>query len=233
MARLEIGARRVLRWLRTHHVGLLIIFVGVLVPLAGFGLLVDELLEDQGFFFDKPILLMLHGLATPWLDRAMIVISLIGYRWGVMPVDLGVALLLALRRRWGDFKFWALAIGGAALLNLAVKGLFGRVRPDFWESIAPETTFSFPSGHAMGSMALVLALWVLLRPTRWWRLALALGAAFVLLVGVSRVYLGVHFPSDILAGWAASTFWVIGLSELLYNRWAKPTPEAQPAKLPV
>lgn len=221
---------RILPWLRVHRWRLLLLFVGVLAPLYLFGELAEDVLDQQAFFFDEPLLLFFYRNATPTLDAIMLFFSLIGYQIGVVPIDIGVALLLLWRRRWGDALFWILAVGGAALLNLAAKAAFGRVRPDLWMSIAPETTYSFPSGHAMGSMALAAALAVLLWPTRWRSLAIVGGALFTVLVGVSRVYLGVHYPSDILAGWAASLAWVIGVSVVLYGRMTKPTEQAEPMR---
>ena len=97
--------------------------------------------------------------------------------------------------------FAAFATGGSALLNLAAKQAFARDRPSLWESIAPEHNYSFPSGHAMGSMTLAVALVLLAWNTRWRWPVVAAMAVFVPMVGLSRVYLGVHYPSDILAGW--------------------------------
>jgi membrane-associated phospholipid phosphatase len=221
---------RILPWLRVHRWRLLLLFVGVFLPLYLFGELAEDVVAQEALIFDDPILLFFYQNATPTLDAVMLFFSLVGYRYGVVPIDIGVALLLLWRRRWGDALFWALAVGGAALLNLAAKAAFGRVRPDLWMSIAPETTYSFPSGHAMGSMALTAALVVLLWPTRWRSLAIIGGALFTLLVGLSRVYLGVHYPSDILAGWAASLAWVIGVSVVLYGRLAKPTEQTEPMR---
>jgi undecaprenyl-diphosphatase len=220
---------RILPWLRMHRLRLLVLFAGVLIPLWIFGALAEDVLDQESFFFDVPILLFMHMHATPVLDLLMIFFSLIGYRFGVVPIDLLVVLIFLWRRRWGDALFWSLAIGGAAILNLAAKQSFDRIRPQLWLSIAPETTFSFPSGHAMGSMALAAALVVLLWPTRWRWLTLVVGSVFVLLVGLSRVYLGVHYPSDIVAGWMASLAWVTGVSLVLYGRLAKPTPHAEPS----
>ena len=130
-------------------------------------------------------------------------------------------LALALTRRMREGLFAGIALGGSALLNLGAKQLFARARPALWESIAPEATYSFPSGHAMGSMTLAAVLVLLSWHTRWrWWVAMPM-AAFVLLVGLSRVYLGVHYPSDILAGWAAAIAWVVA-SYLLVFRGAWP-----------
>lgn len=215
------------KWVIERKLALAILFVFVVLPLWAFGELAEEVVEGEPFAFDEPILRFMQSIASDTLNQAMVVVSLIGYRYGVVPLDLLVAAFLAIKRRWGDLKFWAYAVGGAAVLNLAAKHTFGRDRPTLWDSIAPEHTFSFPSGHAMGSMALAAAAWVLLRPTRFGHLAIVVGVAFVLLVGISRVYLGVHYPSDILAGWAASLGWVIGVSEILYSRWGKPTTTAE------
>ena len=219
---------RILLWLRNRRWLLLVLFVGVLIPLYVFGELAEDVAEHESFFFDAPILLFMHSHATPLLDQVMLFFSLIGYRFGVVPTDVGILLILLWRHRWGDALFWSLAVGGAAVLNVAAKHSFSRIRPELWLSIAPEKTFSFPSGHAMGSMALVTALAVLTWPTRWRWPVLILGSLFVLFVGLSRVYLGVHYPSDILAGWAASLGWVLGLSVILYGRLGKPSPQTEP-----
>ena len=128
-----------------------------------------------------------------------------------------------LRSHWKRLLllFAGIALGGSALLNLGAKQLFARERPSLWESIHPETTFSFPSGHAMGSMTLAAVLVLLAWRTRWrWWVAVP-ALAFALLVGASRVYLGVHFPSDILAGWAAACAWVV-LAYLLVFHGTRP-----------
>lgn len=219
---------RIIPWLQAHRWQLLVLFIGVLVPLWVFGELADEVLEREEFWFDVPILLWMRSISNPLLDRVMLFASLLGYQYGVIPINIVVLLVLLKQQRWGDTLFWCLAIGGAALLNLIAKSAFGRIRPDLWLSLAPESTLSFPSGHAMGSMALVTSLVVLFWPTRWRWPVLIAGAFFVLIVGVSRMYLGVHFPSDILAGWAAALAWVIGVSIVLYGRFAKATPYTNP-----
>jgi len=95
--------------------------------------------------------------------------------------------------------------------------LFQRDRPSLWESVSPETTFSFPSGHAMGSMTLAMVAILLAWPTRWrWPVLLAAGV-FALLVAASRIYLGVHYPSDILGGWMAEMAWVTGIHLVLFR----------------
>src|SRR5690606_22435327 len=132
--------------------------------------------------------------------------------------DVALVLALALRRHYRESVFAAVATGGSGLLNVVAKQAFARDRPSLWESIAPENNFSFPSGHAMGSMTLAAVLVLLAWSTRWRWPVVAAMAVFVPMVGLSRVYLGVHFPSDILAGWAAALVWATG-AYLLVFRW--------------
>ena len=99
-----------------------------------------------------------------------------------------------------------------------MNSLFSTLYPETGRaSIAPETTYSFPSGHAMGSMTLASVAVMLAWHTRW-RVPVSLaGMAFVLLVGMSRVYLGVHYPSDILAGWCAAGAWSVACYLLVFR----------------
>jgi undecaprenyl-diphosphatase len=202
-------ARFGVAFLRRYWLRLLLLFVGVLLPLLGFAGLVEELHESEAFFFDDPILRFVHGMASAGFDRVFLLFSALGYEWGVVPADVALVLVLALRRRAREGLFAGLALGGSALLNLATKQLFARDRPSLWDSIAPESTYSFPSGHAMGSMTLAWVCVLLAWRTPWRLPVTALAMGFTLLVGLSRIYLGVHFPSDILAGWAAASVWAV------------------------
>ena len=194
---------------------LALLFVGVLIPLYVFGAFAGEVVEQEVFFFDLPVLLSVHGLATPLYDRIMLFFSFLGSRWVMTPLDVSIVLALLVWRRRASAVFWGLAVGGGVLMNLAAKHSFARLRPALWPSLAPETTFSFPSGHAVGSMAFVVALSVLTWHTRWRWPVLICGSVFVFLVGLSRIYLGVHYPSDVIAAWAAALAWVVGLTVLL------------------
>ncbi len=209
-------------WLGRNAWRIVLLFGGVLLPLGVFASLADEVHELENFFFDDPLLWRLRGWATPALDGAFVLVSKLGYQWGLIPVDTLIVLVLLGMRRWREATFALLGFVGSAMLNIGAKQFFQRERPSLWESIAPESTFSFPSGHAMGSMTLAAVLVALAWRTRWrWPVACMAGA-FVLLVGVSRVYLGVHYPSDILAGWCAALAWVTGLYLVLFRGHRRP-----------
>jgi undecaprenyl-diphosphatase len=229
VARQELGYG--VRFISRESLRLLGAFLLIALPLWGFAGLVEELREGGGFFFDQPILLALHQLATPGIDAFFVTVSKLGYQLGVVPVDACILAWLAYRRRYRDGLFFGLAVIGSMLVNMAAKGHFTRFRPDLWVSIAPELSYSFPSGHAMGSATLATAVVLLLWPTRWRWWAFGSGIVFVLLVGMSRVYLGVHYPSDILAGWCAAIAWVLAMHRLVASRAPPPpaTAEVAPA----
>ena len=192
-------------------------FLAVLVPFILFGELAEEILEGNGLPFDEPILRWFHAHATPALDRWVVALTKLG---GPVPMvvceALAVAVLLAWRKR-REAEFLAIAGGGAALLNVIAKLIFSRQRPHLWETIVTEKSFSFPSGHSIGSMSFAAALSLLAWPTRW-RWPVAVGAmSFAITVGLTRLYLGVHFPSDVAAGWCAALVWVGGVYTI--QRW--------------
>lgn len=215
-------ARFGLAFLRQRWRRLLLAFIAILLPLWAFGELADEVREAEAIPFDAPILLLARAMSDAGFDRLFLLASKLGYAWGVVPFDIALVLLLAARRRLREGLFAGIALGGSALLNLGAKQLFARERPSLWESIAPESSYSFPSGHAMGSMTLAMVLILLVWHTRWrWWIAVPM-AGFVVLVGLSRVYLGVHYPSDIMAGWAAACAWTALVWLLVFPHGKRP-----------
>ena len=215
-------ARFGLATLRRHAWRIALLFVLVLLPLWAFGELADEVHEGEIFPFDRPLLESAHAIASPGLDALALLLAKIGFGYGVVPFDVALVLALALWRRKREGLFAGIALGGSALLNAGAKHYFGRARPDFWLSLAPETSFSFPSGHAMGSMTLAAVLALLAWPSRWRWPVPVVAIAFAVLVGASRVYLGVHFPSDILAGWSAAVAWTCGVYAVVFRGTLRP-----------
>lgn len=214
--------RFVVDFLRDRLLRLALLFVGLLLPLWGFAELADEVGEHETFPFDEPILRFAESLHGDDLDRAFVFISDIGYAYGVVPFDILLITALAWRGRLREGLFAGIAIIGSALLNMATKQIFARDRPSLWASISPETTFSFPSGHAMGSATLAWVLLLLAWHTRWrWPVAIFV-TAFAVAVAFSRIYLGVHYPSDILAGWTAASAWAVSAYLLVFRFRARP-----------
>lgn len=222
LASLLAEARFGADFLRRRGWTLLLLFAGLLLPLLGFAELAEDVREGEPFEFDEPLLLLAHAMAHDGFDRVFLLFSGLGYEWGVVPADVALVLVLALLRRYRESLFVAVATGGSALLNITTKQFFSRDRPNLWESIAPEVSYSFPSGHAMGSMTLAMVLALLAWPTRWRWPALAAMAVFVPMVGLSRVYLGVHYPSDILAGWTVAMAWAVGVYLLVFRNGTRP-----------
>jgi membrane-associated phospholipid phosphatase len=199
-----------LRRLIARRWELLGLFCGILLPFGIFGAIAEDVWEREGFAWDTPILWALHRHATPLLDTLMLRATDLG---GPVPMAALAALFIAsllFRRHLGAAVYLALAVGGAAAFNFLAKAVFQRQRPALWPALVKETDYGLPSGHAMGSCAVIVALIILAWPSRWRWAALALGLPFVLLVGLSRIYLGIHYPSDIVAGWCAALLWVSG-----------------------
>ena len=194
------------------------LFLGVFVPLCLFAVLAREVVHRQPPPWDVAVLTWIHGHASPAADRVMIWASRIGIWYGLVPFSVLLGLWLLRRREVARFSFFVLAMLGTWLLTDATKRLFGRDRPTLWPSPAPEESFSFPSGHAMGSMSLATAVGVLAWHTPYrWPVVIG-GAAFTVLVSGSRLYLGVHYPTDVLGAWLASLAWVMGLRQIVLAR---------------
>lgn len=148
------------------------------------------------------------GPAAGALTTLMRAATFAGKPWVLIVLSFGIALFLFLEDRWSDAFLAGLAVGGAETLNVVLKLVFARHRP----GLADLATWSFPSGHATGSIAFfgLLAYFVLRAggPPGRRVLAVAGAALAVLLIGASRVYLGEHYPTDVLGGWAVGFTWL-------------------------
>ena len=207
------------RLLLKYRLHLVKLFFGVFIPLLIFGKLVEEVWDDKGFDWDIPLLQFIHSYATPARDAVVVFITRLGSIRVMLLFTAAIFLILLKLKQQRKALFFLLAAGGAMVINFLAKLFFHRARPTLWMSPAPEDDYSFPSGHAMGTMAVISAIAILTWPTRWRWPMLILGGLFVLTVGLSRVYLGVHFPSDIMAGWSASLAWVTGLYQIFSSQF--------------
>lgn len=166
--------------------------------------------------FDESVLRWLDGFRTPFLDEAALEVTSLGNGIVLIVLVLVASVFLwQTHHRWSVYLLLIAALGGK-FLNSVLKGWFDRPRPSIVEHVDVVHSMSFPSGHAMaslvvyGSVAYVvgrLEPTVLLRRTTW-----ALASLLILAIGVSRMYLGVHYPSDVLAGFVAGLAWLAFVS---------------------
>jgi undecaprenyl-diphosphatase len=144
--------------------------------------------------------------------RFFTLMTLIGGPVGVAAIMVIVAIILAIRRRWWWLLYLVVTAGGGGLLNLELKRYFARARPDVAEMLRRANGYSFPSGHAMGSAVAFGALaYLAFRIIKSWPAKTAVMAflyTLIAAVALSRVYLGVHWISDVLAGVTIGTVWV-------------------------
>lgn len=156
---------------------------------------------------------VLHGLATPLLDRVMAVITTLGSTPVVAPLVVVTFALLWWRRYRREALFLAVAMSGSLLIDESLKLLVHRSRPQLeWAQV--QSGYSFPSGHAMNSLvfyaALALTFWAV-RGRRGGRVALGAAAVLALLIGTSRIYLGYHYLTDVVGGFLAGSAWLLAL----------------------
>ena len=168
---------------------------------------------------DREILLALYAADEPWLALAALGFTQLGNWWNVVAVTLlGALLLLYRRKRWSALTLILASFLGRVLVILQ-KAYFARLRPEEDLRLVEVSYQSFPSGHAANSMIAYVALALLLFDDPNHR-RMAAGAAIVLalLIGISRPMLGVHWPSDVVAGWAFGLLWV-ALVFAIMERW--------------
>lgn len=182
------------------------------------GALAEEVAEKEPFGFDRPIMLAVRQYATPSLDQAMLWMSGGGHYLFSYALPAVVTVLFLARQRRREAAYLVLSTLGAMLLVTLIKQLLQRTRPDFWVPIAPEKSFSFPSGHTTGSACAAIALFAVAgsRRLRW--IVGVLGFPIALLIAFSRVYLGVHFPSDVLGGWAMALAWTSACWVIVFRK---------------
>jgi undecaprenyl-diphosphatase len=161
--------------------------------------------------FDREVLGILNAQQRPWLDTVMAVTSMFGSILLLLPVALALAWRCYRSGRGAAALLLPVAVVGAWLLAHAGKLLVLRPRPDLYSAlVAMPADSSFPSAHAMQITAFALA-WLLLAESRPAPAGVVVAVLLVVMVALSRLYLQVHFPSDVVAGIIASAAWVIGL----------------------
>lgn len=189
--------------------------------------------------FDADILLAFRQAGQPnvpigplWLEGAMRDITSLGSASVLVLITTATIIYFLLARRWATALLIFVAVAGGQVLSSLLKVGIDRPRPELVSHLVTETSLSFPSGHAMLSAVTYLTLGSLAARFLPGRVAkiyvLSLSVLVAVLVGVSRIYLGVHWPSDVLAGWCAGFAWAMLcwlVARLLQSREALPDEE--------
>jgi membrane-associated phospholipid phosphatase len=200
--------------------------VGMVLALGlSFRQLLDIVLESDGIAVaDRPVLRFLAAHREPWLVTTMQLISDVGSPVGVGIMAIVVGVTVAwVRRSWLPLLVAGFGAAGIGMINLTVKWLVSRSRPPVAIAVLGEDGYSFPSGHTIGTTAVwLLSAWMV---NRWVirghtsRDLIWIGALTVIIaVGISRVYLAVHFPSDVMAGWTLGAAWAVMIA-LVVSVW--------------
>ena len=204
------------RFARGEYLGLHLT-IGFVISVTGLwlfgGITEDVIHHDPLTQFDVTVLDWVHARATPAGYAIADAITLLGSPPALTILALGVGLLLAARRQWILLGGWLAAFAGGGLLNVVLKLVIRRPRPPYAAAFLQQYSWSFPSGHAMGSLiaygmlAYVLALlWIHRRGAQ---ISVVLVAALLIVaIGLSRLYLGVHYFSDVVGGYAAGVLWL-------------------------
>jgi membrane-associated phospholipid phosphatase len=214
--------KKLLLYISEHkYLSLAIYFVLFLGLLIAFVQIADEVFEGDTLWFDTAVLRAVNDQSTSFFDTFFIAITQVGGVVGIIAITAALLVVLIKKRHFAKALILGATVAGAALLNVILKLIFERTRPDLWEQLVVETSYSFPSGHAMASAALAGAVIAICWSTRFRWLAIIFSVSFILLIGFSRLYLGVHYPTDVLAGWIVSTAWLLTVLVVVHSRYLR------------
>ncbi|WP_407541078.1 phosphatase PAP2 family protein [Deinococcus radiomollis] len=206
-----------LSWIRLHWRPLLLLAVLVGLPLLLLGMIADNVRDNQPFAWESPLMVSLRANAPSWFRSVARAFSTIGSAKVMLPFCALLTLWLWFRSH-AVARYFLLSVSGAVILNTLLKLFFGRARPQVIPWLWQEGDSSFPSGHSSMAAALAVTVVALLWRTPWRWPVLVLGVIYTVIMGLSRVYLGVHYPTDVLAGWALGVAWAVGVAVLLWER---------------
>ena len=207
--------------MRELSLRLLLAFVLCIFSGIAFGYIATAIGNESIAHFDTVNIGLVQGLEAPWLTSIMKVFTWIGSGYVVSLIALigFIVLFFVLRYRHQAFLLISV-IAGSVLLNSSLKNYFKRERPEI-HRIMDANGFSFPSGHSMMAFALYAIIayiaWRNVKTTMSRVVLILFTALMIIMIGTSRIYLGVHYPSDIIGGFAASALWVtIAISVYAY-----------------
>lgn len=190
--------------------------IGLLVILTAgwwFGDITEDMSRNAATrLLDDGVASWFHEHATPALTHIARVVTFFGSVGFVAAASVGVVIVLIVRKSWSQSLALALAVGGGSLLNILLKHFFHRQRPVLESPLVTLSSFGFPSGHTMGSTLFygLLAVFVA-NSVRTWRLRAlvsCLAVLWVALIGLSRIYLGAHYLTDVLGAIAVGLAWL-------------------------
>ena len=162
-----------------------------------------------GLPWERRLMPRLHTTLPALLDQALLVLPWFGTNITLLPLILLAALWLVRRRGRADLALHLLVVQvGSWTLNPLLKSVFGRPRPELWEPRGQHAFSAYPSGHAIASISVLFTIAVLLHRERGWRWPFWVVGAFVGMSLYSRLYLGVHWPTDVIAGAAVGVIWL-------------------------
>jgi membrane-associated phospholipid phosphatase len=173
----------------------------------------DALLRNQLQNFDDNFTAYVQSFASPGMDTFMKSITFMGnFEFMIFPFFLVFIYFLFIKpHRWFSIKVPVVAVGSITT-NLILKRIYERPRPEI-EHLVQASGLSFPSGHAMFSFSffglLIYICWHFIKNKFWRNVVSMLLLTLTILIGISRVYVGVHYPSDVLAGFSAGLFWLL------------------------
>ncbi|ODU23992.1 MAG: hypothetical protein ABS95_02555 [Verrucomicrobia bacterium SCN 57-15] len=200
----------------TGYLGLHLTIGALIIFAAGwcFGGIVEDIFTgDPLTVIDKQAANWFHEHAIPVVTKAAIVTTFLGSPPFLGGASLATALFLTWRRWWHRLLALVLTMGGGSLLIILLKTIFHRQRPIFENPLITVTSYSFPSGHVMGSTLFYLfvagIISVSIKQWRWRVLTFLTAFTFVLLVGLTRTYLGAHYLSDVMGAMAAGVAWLV------------------------
>lgn len=187
-------------------------FLVILLAVNAFAGLAEEIVRDGAFGrFDNELTSTLARTLPPAALRAFYWVTQLGNKHTLIVLGISIAALLLCARRWLLACSWSLALAGNGLLNQFLKSIFQRVRPLHEHGLLIETGWSFPSGHASGALvAYGMLAYLLVRSTshRWHLPVVCIAIGAILLIGFSRVFLQVHYFSDVVAGYMSGAAWL-------------------------
>jgi len=218
--------RELIRWLADRLTVVSVVWLAAGLAFSifvvwAFTELADEVVEGESRAFDRAVLLWIHTTFPDWLEGTMHIVTALGDYWVVLPL-LAAVIALFYRKGWRlSATLLLVSTAGSVVLTTVLKALFRRARPELFDAGYQASFYFFPSGHATvavglyGMLTLVLA--YRMRGRARWAVAVS-GIIVVLLIGFSRLYLGVHYPTDIVAGYLAALLWLVCVGAV-YALW--------------